>query len=76
MPRVPCAAAKTDSSHHLETWTLHGSLWVSCGVWPGMMVVDPLGPVGCWVGPWWIKLVPGQIADAQLEWNLGNLEVR
>ncbi len=39
--------------------------------------MTPLNPASCEVGPPWIRFVgPAHPADAQLDWDLGNLKVK
>ena len=50
-------------------------LKVCCGT--KMFVTDPLSPGNCEVGPPWIGPVcPAHPTDAQLDWDLGNLEAK
>ena len=38
--------------------------------------LGPLSPLGCEVGPSWIRLVPARSMDAQSNWVHNNLEAR
>ena len=37
---------------------------------------DPLRPVACKIGPPWVVFVLARPTDAQLDWDLGQLETR